>query len=213
MMATPSHSEMHYYGDFYKLDGHRCRSTLEIVTCTVPADERNQLLSCQPDIVVVMMNPGKSRPCEGGDGQGRRPHAIGTGAHLVPTCPDKTQQALVKVMRSKGFRHARVLNLSDVSEPKSTKFLDDIRHNRLPQGYSVFCSVRNRELQCRLNPTTGIVIVAWGKNYRLRKLAETAIGSFNSFGLRFHGWGNQPLFYHPARRSKQWPRWILSNWP
>ena len=212
-MTTPSHGAMHYYGDFYMLNGCLCRSTLEIVTSSVPANDRNQLLSCRPEIVVVMMNPGASESCEGGNGHDRCPREVGTRAVLVPTRPDDTQRAIAEVMRCKGFRHARVLNLSDVREPNSETFLEKLKRGCLPSGHSVFCSERAEELRDRLNPTTECVIAAWGKDRRLRKLAETALASFKSRSLRVHGWDNHPFFIHPGRRSKQWPRWILSNWP
>ena len=213
VLATPAHDEMYYYGDFYMLNDYPCRSTLEIVNSCVPANERSQLLSSRPEIIVVMMNPGTSRPSAGGNGHVRCPREVGSGANLVPTCPDDTQQAIVKVMRCKGFSHARVLNLSDVREVESSTFLDDLKHDRLPSGHSVFCSERTGELQERLMSRSGIAIAAWGKDRRLRKLAETALDSFRSRNLRVHGWKNHPFFIHPVRRSRQWPQWILSNWP
>lgn len=212
-MTTPSHDVMHYYGDFYMLNDCCCRSTLEVVTSSVSANERNRLLSCRPEIVVVMMNPGASEPCEGGNGHHRCPREVGTRAVLVPTCADDTQQAIAEVIRCKGFGHARVLNLSDVREPNSETFLEKLKDGCFPSGHSVFCSERADELANRLNPTTGIVIAAWGKDYRLRKLAKTAVASFKSCNLRVHGWDNNPFFFHPGRRLRRWPRWILSNWP
>ncbi|MYG26431.1 MAG: hypothetical protein F4213_10465 [Boseongicola sp. SB0677_bin_26] len=210
---------MYYYGDFYKLNGRPCRSTLEIVTSSVPPDARNRLLLCQPDIVVVMMNPGASKPCARGDGQGWCPREvgstseIGTEAALVPTYPDKTQLAIAEVMRRKEFGHARVLNLSDVREPKSSNFLRGLENNCLPQGHSVFCSQRVDELEDRLKPMTEIVIAAWGTDYRLRALAKTALVSFKSRNLRIHGWDNHPFFRHPGRNSEDWLQSILPNWP
>ena len=213
VLATPSHGMMHHYGDFYMLNDTGCRSTLEIVNSCVPANQRNQLLTCQPEIVVVMMNPGASEPREGGNGHHRPPHEIGSRACLVSTCPDDTQRAIAKVMRCKGFSHARVLNLSDVRQVESNRFLDDLKNDCLPPGHSVFCSERAGELRERLRSRSGIAIAAWGKDRRLRKLAETALVSFQSHNLRVHGWDNHPLFIHPARRPNQWPHWILSNWP
>ena len=212
-MVTPAPNAPYYYGDFYKLNNRKCRSTLEIVDAYASDDNLDELLSCDPDIVVVMMNPGKSKPRAGGSGHNRRPGEIGRQATLVSACHDKSQNAIAKVMRCRGFQHVRVLNLSDVREVQSSNFLDDLKNNRLPSGHSVFCEERSDELQERLKSRSGIVIAAWGKDRRLRKLAKVALESFRSCDLRVHGWSNHPFFIHPARRSIEWPQRILSNWP
>ena len=65
-------------------------------------------------------------------GYHRHPHEVGSRACLVSTCPDDTQRAIAKVMRCKGFSHARVLNLSDVRQVESNRFLDDLKNDCLP---------------------------------------------------------------------------------
>ena len=69
---------MYYYGDFYRLGCYSCRSTLEIVNCEVA--EPNHLLRRPADVLVVLMNPGSSRPENGNDGQQRAPAQVGEHA-------------------------------------------------------------------------------------------------------------------------------------
>ena len=203
---------MHYYGDFYLLDGVRCRSILEIVDAEVPAGQLAGLLAAPPSIVVVMMNPGASHRVDGNDGHERQPASIGAQAALAPTRPDDTQLAVADVMQRKAIRRARILNLSDVCETDSETFLADLRHDRLPDGDSVFALERGPELQTRLTAANSIVIVAWGKNYRLRKRASHALASIEAAGLHPLGWPD-PFFIHPGRRQRQWPQWIVDHWP
>lgn len=54
---------MHFYGDFYQLPSDiRCRSTLEIVKEQRADDEIANLSEEVPNLIVIMTNPGASRP-------------------------------------------------------------------------------------------------------------------------------------------------------
>ena len=70
---------MHFYGDFYQLPSDiRCRSTLEIVKEQRADDEIANLSEEVPNLIVIMTNPGASRPT--GDDlvwQQREPGEIG----------------------------------------------------------------------------------------------------------------------------------------
>lgn len=204
---------MFYYGDFYRRNGVSCRATLEIVDAYVPEEHLNALLCSQPEMVVVLMNPGGSHPIEPIENAARTPDAIGARSNLVATCPDETQLAIAKVMRCKEFRHARVLNLSDVRERDSKTFLRKLKEGRLPPGDSIFCSQRAGEMQQRLKSSSDIVVCAWGKYGRLRSRSTRALAKMEAAGLRPLGWGDAPMFMHPSRRRKQWPRWIIEHWP
>lgn len=66
-----------------------------------------------PDIMVVMMNPGSSRPIDGIDNNKLESLAV----------PDNTQSQIMKVMLNSNLQYARILNLSDLREAKSNIFL------------------------------------------------------------------------------------------
>ncbi|MBS0403574.1 MAG: hypothetical protein JSS18_13955 [Proteobacteria bacterium] len=157
------------HGRFYEaqFDGRpwRLRSRLEIFDSGLDPAGR---MAGVPDLVVVMMNPGASRPLGALD-------AAGWG----PALPDRTQYQLMKLAlaaRRQGWalRHIRVLNLSDLRTPKSAELfaalqaLADDRH-------SIFCGRRAGELAQALGPPSVPVLRAWGLAPALSSLAQLAL--------------------------------------
>ncbi|MBF0156042.1 MAG: DUF1643 domain-containing protein, partial [Magnetococcales bacterium] len=147
------------FGYFYRLalggELLGCRSVLTLVAHEdVPGDPAD-LLEARPDLLVVMMNPGSSRPLVS---LPERPaatsaEAIWRGRFLVPTRPDTTQYQVMRIMAAKGFRHARVLNLSDLREPKSPLLLARLAGlAALPDGalHSLFGGMREGERRALL---------------------------------------------------------------
>lgn len=243
-----------YFGHFYQLaiedddTEYSCRSTLEIVSSR--NSSRNQalarrtiqnpsiLLNAQhpPDAVVVMLNPGGSRPCDGQEPSDTiNPCQIDGHArsNLVLTRPDDTQKAVEKVMTGKQFDHVRVLNLFDIREPDSAQLVRRIRDSlNLRKGqsllrqteirpYSIFSNERRDELINRLNPTSGIVVVAWGVG-EVHQFFEHCyqILEENVPNIRIHGWQPAPerypiedrRFHHPARKKhEEWSSHIVGQ--
>ena len=190
--ADTGRMALYYYGDFYRLGGTRCRSTLEIVV-TDEGDCPPGLLARAPDVVVVMMNPGGSRPMAQGDGLARTPPEIGRGTQLVRAQPDDTQLAIARMMAALAYRHVRVLNLSDVREIDSRAVCRAVRAGTLPDGDSVFSHGRRAELDTRLNPRTRIVVVAWSCYSALRQRASDAETRIREGAFRLVGWpGSKP---------------------
>ena len=96
-------------GLFYKNKGYKFRKFLNIV-------KRNS--NCQiPDLMIVMMNPGSSKPINGIDD-----YEIET-----ETIPDRTQDQIMNLMNNCNFNYARILNLSDYRESKSKLFYSQIK--------------------------------------------------------------------------------------
>lgn len=92
-------------GLFYQKDGYNFRKFLNIV--------RKNSSQNTPDLMVVMMNPGSSKPLDGIENNNCESEAI----------PDNTQNQIMRVMNRCNFDYARILNLSDLREPKSSVFL------------------------------------------------------------------------------------------
>ena len=237
-------SDFIYYGHFYKqIIGHVrycCRSTLEIIRpCSqtlVRAVARSPrvLLDHQPDAVFIMLNPGNSRPCDGQVPRNRiSPCRINDHArhHLVPTCPDDTQDKIEIVMTRKQFNHVRVLNLFDIRERESTELVGRIRnslglrerqHTPNPPNilsYSIFSRERRRELIGRLNARNrSMVVAAWTTNKALKSFFIQCYRILNGdLHLRIHGLSNQDVhhyrgFYHPLMK-KDWAIDIVNSWP
>jgi hypothetical protein len=206
-MQIPAQELRHQYsvfGHFYsiRLDSGEqvdCRSVLEIVASHF---QSNDLLSEPVDAIFIMMNPGSSRPLDG-ETQIVSADRIGKlNVSLVPAKPDTTQYQVMRLMQRFGWAHVRVLNLSDIRQPKSNQFfqmameLEEMEFS----GHSIFSDTRQNELRKRLHlKAKAPVICAWGVSPMLTNLATQCTGRLlpneKVIGLRKvdvpHG------YYHP----------------
>lgn len=214
------------YGRFYhlSLDGESlpCRAVLELIDWTLPdSADPVAVAAHRPDLQVVMMNPGSSRPVA--------PHppiatvsrlAAIPGIGLVPTRPDTTQYQIMKIMAVKGFRHARVVNLSDLREPKSPAFLAMVarlRDRNPGEVHSLFCAARSREREEVLGSVASVpVIVGWGRHPGLKPLAQSVLDRLANRRLVGVPVAGEPLlFAHPSpmlqRGKEAWIAAILAQ--
>ena len=171
-------------GHFYMTNGYKFRKTLDICTAG------NEL--GKPDLMVVMMNPGSSRPVNGVDDSRTSMVAI----------PDKTQDQIMKVMITAGFEYARVLNLSDLRTSNSNElyeFLQSSNSNMVE--HSIFHPGRESEY-AELFVNNVPVIYAWGVHEALKPLALAAIRKIEHPNPA--GWkkkGSSYGYYHPLPPS------------
>jgi hypothetical protein len=233
------------YGHFYRLhvDGIEpqfCRSALEITslsreavgaksdpddlfgastgavhTCASVNSERNL-----PDAVVIMMNPGSSRPIEDGDTDSllTMPLPDGFQKPLVLTQPDNTQYQIMRVMVSKHWKHVRVLNISDLRDPKSPSFIAKTKIlANLPGGttHSLFSNVRKNERDQMLRRNPGApFIIGWGQDVGLIPLAKQCLDGIAGEKIITVPAGNHPvLTAHPSpmmqKKKEEWLDTIL----
>lgn len=144
-------------GRYYTINNYKFRDVLNI-------KKQNTKLQA-PDIMVLMLNPGGSKPKNGDDENGLETEAV----------PDRTQNQIMKVMLNSNFEYARVLNLSDYREAKSPIFYDKI--NELEsQGvpHSIFDDSRTKDFN-KLWVNNVPVIFGWGVHSNLNALALKAI--------------------------------------
>ncbi len=164
-----------------------------------------------PDAVVIMMNPG-----------GSKPHDDNVINEPVKTCPDKTQNQVMRLMNKFQWNFVRVINLSDLREAKSRRFYRLIRPDR-DLSHSIFHETRRPELRQALTRRAGgPILLAWGVASRLRPLIDLAkdglkeiLGCANVDEVSMHpdlvglrhprtDWG----FYHPLPwmqvRQQKW---------
>ena len=184
-------SDSYYFrGKFYELRGHFFRSYLDISSLKSTLSE--------PDLMVVMMNPGSSYPLD-----------TIAGDSCVSTHPDNTQRQIVKVMENCGFTHARVLNLSDFRTPKSDdffKFITSVEASKIT--HSIFFEERQFELESLFRNQVP-VIYAWGVDLRLVPLARKVIKILKvSRPTGLLKKGSTCSYYHPlprnSHRQKDW---------
>ena len=226
--ASPDGKErratMRIHGHFYRFDDcqeqYSGRSTLEIVR--TPFLSVDEFLCSVPDIVVIMMNPGSSEPRD----PQLNPELVADPAlvhHnplLVDTIPDETQCSILQLMEHKSLSHVRVLNLSDIREANSAELLKKLtRENPNIGRHSIFSETRCHELQLRLRATLCLAVLAWGKDTRLRFLAEACVNAlppnYKRLGQRVHQ--DYHLYSHPwqrsARAKAEWIDAIIDQWP
>ena len=178
-------------GLFYQVKGFKFRKYLNI---RKTSSERKK-----PDLMVVMLNPGSSRPINGNEDYEMETEAI----------PDNTQDQIMRIMENCNFDYARILNLSDFREPKSSEFyrkIDELKNNKI--AHSIFDESRSNDFD-KLFVKNIPVIFAWGVNKNLKELANLAInkiGIKKSFGLKKEGFDF--AYYHPLpqnyNKQKEW---------
>ncbi len=171
------------YGHFYEwvaMDGERanCRSVLEMVDTSIPQENPSEISLMEPDVVVVMMNPGSSHPKDiyHIDGEIEYPQNNGSmRKELVLTQPDNTQYQVMRIAVAKGWKHIRVLNLSDLRDPKSGSFIQKTEALFEIMGghtHSLFCNERAAECAHSLKRKSGTpILLGWGQDPGLVPLA------------------------------------------
>ncbi|NLK94542.1 MAG: hypothetical protein GX275_05035 [Clostridiales bacterium] len=209
------------YGEFYNLkysDGLeiKCRKLLEIINKDY-VEEIN--MRDNLDAVFIMMNPGMSRPLDDNVKQPlvREKDILNNeivNIPLVEAKPDSTQYQIMRVMEIKRWKHVRIINLSDIREPKSKIFYDFVRKtdNNL---HSIFDKRRAHELKQCISNRENKIIAAWGKDKSLDKLINLAISSelinerigVNSSDDKKHYSHGSPLL---DTQKKQWLRDIIA---
>jgi len=187
-------SKFHITGLFYEIQGYKFRKYLNI--------KKKGSSVHVPDLLVVMMNPGASKPLDGIDNNILESEAI----------PDRTQNQIMKVMTACKLEYARILNLSDLREAKSGIF-----YNKLTEiesegiAHSIFDENRQDDFN-RLWVKNVPIIFGWGVGKELKELAEKAIQRINdgnAIGLRKEG--AEWAYYHPLPQVyKKQIEWVES---
>jgi hypothetical protein len=148
-------------GYYYQEGGYSFRKYLNI--------KKLNTNSKQPDLMVVMMNPGSSAPLNKNDNERK----------ITLAKPDNTQNQIMQIMLSGNYKYARVLNLSDLREPKSGIFYNKIKiMDTKGISHSIFDTKRINDFKnLWVNNTT--VIFGWGVSTDLKTLALKAICTCN----------------------------------
>lgn len=148
------------------------RSVLEIVRQHYPLPREST--TALPDAIVIMMNPGSSRPRMGKPEQ-LQLHQIPLSApRMVATRPDNTQYQIMRIMHFCHWNMVRVLNLSDVREASSAAFMvrfDELEKQLSYTQHSLFEESRSSELARYMERRVSApVIAAWGMDKKLNTL-------------------------------------------
>ena len=180
----------------------KCRSSLEILSREI-AGNFSGVSRGLPDAVFIMMNPGSSRTVETSPSSIRNVGAISDCKTFVQTRPDTTQYQVMRVMTRLGWQHVRVLNLSDLREPKSSVFATTFRSIELNYGYtahSLFSPIRTQELTVELRRKVDApLICAWCVSPKLNSLICVAAPVLRDAGIcrGLLKVGTSDRYFHP----------------
>lgn len=185
-------------GLYYQELGFKFRKYLNI--------KKNDCDISIPDLMVVMMNPGSSRPLNNIDNSNAETEAM----------PDNTQSQIMKVMINAGFNYARVLNLSDLREPKSNEFYKKmVELDSKGIAHSIFDDSRKEDFKSLWIPNIP-VIYGFGVSANLKPLALKAIATCNvsnPYGIlkANTNWA----YYHALppihNKQKEWVKFITQQ--
>ena len=206
------------YGSFYDLELEskttiHCRNVLEIYRNTYPTLQsyKGKQYCHKPDALFIMMNPGSSKPTQD-DCHIDTLSCTNLSEQileqcLVPAKPDVTQYQVMRVMMFKQWQHVRVINLSDIREPKSSDFVKQVKNLNNPI-HSIFSPDRQNELQKALDlPQRAPIICAWGTNKGLSDLANLCFKSIPDRKIAGIPAGDC-FYYHPlpslVSKQKEW---------
>ena len=153
-----------------------------------------QVLEKSPELIVVMMNPGGSRPLSA---------LWDAGAHqgFAEAMPDRTQYQIMRMLMAAQnlglpWQHARIFNLSDLRTPKSALLLQKIKAYQSDASHSLFSEQRKQECGQYFEVNSTPVLCAWGLNPQLNGYAELALRAIQGHPL-LGITDNGVLYRHP----------------
>ncbi|MDP2161296.1 MAG: DUF1643 domain-containing protein [Flavobacterium sp.] len=193
-MSNPTiiKDEYNITGYFYRNDNKICRKVLHI---------HKSINIKNPDLLVIMMNPGSSRPSDLKKFTEIGDHHVN---QLIKTTPDTTQKKVILFMESKQLQHAVVLNLIDICNPKSTTLVSK------NIAFSNFNSIDKAEDFIKEHASSAqTVLLAWGCKKIFKKQITTVLEVLKTKNKTIYGYSNTTTsdriyFYHPLKRGEKW---------
>ena len=198
---------MNVYGYFYNriINNIRinCRNILILSTSKI-----DTITTFQADVLIVMMNPGDSKPID----QSKIKLIDSTDdlfndfTNIFEAIADKTQDVIIELMNKQNYNSAIIINLSDIRNKDSSKFIkkiNNINFDDTGSEHSIFDNSRKKELnfildRCKNKP----IIMATGVDYKLRFLTAQAMSSLPRGSII--GYTAEERYYHPSRMKNKW---------
>lgn len=143
-----------------------------------------------PDALIVMANPGSCEP----DDFTINPPVMQNNLTNIPYVPvntDPTQYQIMRLMKLMDWNEVSIINLSDVCSGNMSEFKQRLLHveNHSVNSHSIFSEERFIEREKYFNAVDKKVILAWGKDTSIKKLAITALEMIPKdktlYGLKF----------------------------
>ncbi len=217
--AQELNNKFEVLGRFYAIDipeiePVECRDVLEIRCRKIHGNDL-------ADAVFVMMNPGSSRPLTETKYLVNSTEIAKLSDVLVPTVPDPTQYQVMRVMYYSDWKYVRVINLSDLRDPKSASFAErytSIERTSGIESHSIFAPERSDQLRrYLLRKAHAPIVCAWGVGNDLSPLISRATKALASekglTGLAKPG--HKGKYFHPLpttqQRKELWVNKILNE--
>lgn len=160
----------HVFASFYnvRLPGKiiECRNDLHIIDKTIGVSYSSTRK--KPQLLMIMMNPGTSLPTNNDyipPIYSESDSPLIKETEKVETEPDKTQYQVMRIMWNMGFTHARVINISDLRNPQSSDFENNLKSVQpLTSIHSIFSEQRKDELSEVFSnlDDDAVIFKAWG---------------------------------------------------
>lgn len=196
-----------FTGSFYKNGDTPCRRELHIKQ----ADYNGE-----PDLLVIMMNPGGSHPVGSTDYNNIPDHLLDK---FVPTEPDDTQLRVIDFMEARStdmipckniFKYAVVINLTDKCESNSSLLRSGDREFSIFKKGSDYCfdKFSNKNMS---------ILIAWGAKSIFNEPVRNALERIRKLeGIeKIYGFLNdsennkgKDFYFHPKMRYKHSNYWI-----
>lgn len=212
--------EFDVFGSFYNINlGNNriimCRNSLEIFSRKIVIESSPIIYKSIPNAVFVMLNPGSAQPVDNlykiPEYQVNQLNYQLLKNNMVRTKPDRAQYQIMRVMKYKKWDCVRVINLSDIREANSDKFIEQYQifeNQTRTDIHSIFSYKRHNERErYALNFDENIpIILAWGINPKYIHLATNCL--INIKGRNIKGISAN-LFYHASpQRDDHKIRWL-----
>jgi hypothetical protein len=205
---------MNVYGYFYNRTINditiNCRNILILSNSKI-----NNITAFQADALIVMMNPGDSKPIDQTKIKliDSTDELFNDFTNIFEAIADKTQDVIIELMNKMNYGNVIIINLSDIRNKNSSEFIKNIKGiNFINTGseHSIFDKSREKELsfvldKCKNKP----IIVATGMDYKLRFLTAQAMSSLPKD--RIIGYKAEERYYHPSRMKNQWIQEVVGQ--
>ena len=198
--VTAHYYDLKFKDESLKTKKLKCRNLLEIKRIAVQIDSN-------PDIVVIMMNPGSSKPAD--DTYIPRIYTTEEFLNLstyerIPAKPDNAQYQIMRLMEVYKWDFVRIINLSDLRNGNSGKLEEDLNKINIIDSshpHSITHKKRRAELNLLSKSKTNKIIIAWGS---IKLLEESSSVIMNNFANRLIGINlENPNFFKYASPYKK----------
>ncbi|MES2681334.1 MAG: DUF1643 domain-containing protein [Bacteroidota bacterium] len=188
-----------FSGLFYRAGKVNCRMVLDIREIGCGLEE--------PNLIVIMMNPGGSKPED-------RTYKFDKiqNATFVPTQPDLTQWRVIDFMKLHGYKYARILNLSDLCEPTS----GNLKSQEFTDNSNFFLASEENKLFDSFFLKGTDLLIAWGSKDITKKVIANALEKIRTKNCpKTYGFQHikeKQFFYHPLKRPPKGAEYEINLW-